>query len=166
MKHVLIVTCAVLVFAAAAQPAASDTEQDIHKLLDAWHQAAAKADEDVFFGSMADDAIYLGTDATERWTKTELMKWSKKHFDRESAWAFDPYDRTVYVSADGVTAWFEELLKTWMGVCRGSGVLVRDAADSGWKIVHYNLAVLVPNELIEDFIAIFPDKPTKSRGSQ
>ena len=157
-----LITAAFVVLAAggAAAQTADDPVQDIGELLDAWHNAAATADEDVFFGSMADDAIYLGTDATERWTKVEFMAWGKKHFERESAWSFEPYNRTIYVSSDGQFAWFEELLKTWMGVCRGSGVLTRDT-EGNWKIQHYNLAVTVPNDLMQDFIAIFDRTPAK-----
>jgi ketosteroid isomerase-like protein len=146
----------------------ADEVRDINALLDAWHRAAATADETVFFDSMADDAVYLGTDPSERWTKEQFMAWSKKHFDKESAWAFEPRDRTVYLSTDGRFAWFEELLDTWMGVCRGSGVLVREAGDDketgGWKIKHYNLAVTVPNDLIEAYISIFP-KPEEEADS-
>jgi hypothetical protein len=146
--------------------ASADDARDINALLDAWHRAAAEADEALFFGSMADDAVYLGTDASERWTKDQFEAWSKKHFERESAWSFEPYNRTVYLSADGRFAWFEELLRTWMGVCRGSGVLVNvddePGTHSGWRIKHYNLAVTVPNVLIEKFIAIFEEQPEKS----
>lgn len=153
-------TCLIaLAMAAAVAPsgAAAGDEAEINALVDSWHHAAATADEAVFFGSMTDDAVYLGTDPGERWAKRQFIEWSKKHFDRESAWAFRPYDRVVYLSGDNNVAWFEELLETWMGTCRGSGVLLR--GDGGWKIAHYNLAVTVPNELIEDFIAIFDKKP-------
>ncbi|MCK5618818.1 MAG: nuclear transport factor 2 family protein [Candidatus Krumholzibacteria bacterium] len=155
-----LITAAFVVLAAGGAGAQTPGDPAIGKLLDAWHNAAATADEDVFFGSMADDAIYLGTDATERWTRAEFMAWGKKHFERESAWSFEPYNRTIYVSADGQFAWFEELLKTWMGVCRGSGVLTRDT-EGNWKIQHYNLAVTVPNDLMQDFIAIFDRTPAK-----
>lgn len=128
----------------------------IHKLMDAWHHAAAVADEDTFFGSMTADGIYLGTDATERWLRDEMKEWSAKYFARESAWAFTAHDRQVYFSANGQTAWFEELLDTWMGPCRGSGVLIKTA--DGWKIRHYNLAVLVANDLIQDYIKLLPKK--------
>lgn len=114
-----------------------------------WHRAAAEADEDVFFGSMTEDAIYLGTDPSERWLRDELKEWSKKYFERETAWAFTPTERNWMLSEDRKIAWFDELLDTWMGICRGSGVLVM--TDDGWKLKHYNLAVTVYNEAIEDF---------------
>jgi hypothetical protein len=127
-------------------------EQDVNAFLDQWHEAAAKANADVFFGSMTDNSIYIGTDETERWTKTEFYAFAKKYFDRGKAWDFKPYDRDIHVSKNGEYVWFSELLTTWMGICRGSGVLVK--TDKGWKIEQYHLSVTVPNDLIKDFISL------------
>lgn len=124
----------------------------LNDFMNAWHKAAAIADEDVFFGSMAADGIYIGTDATEKWKRDEMKAWSKKYFDRESAWDFTTIDRAFYLSDDEETAWFEESLDTWMGVCRGSGVL--ELTKEGWKIRHYHLAVAVPNENVEEYLKI------------
>ena len=120
--------------------------------MDAWHQAAATGNEDVFFGSMTENAIYLGTDETERWSRTEFETWSKPYFERDTAWAFTPHSREIYFSADHRTAWFEELLDTWMGTCRGSGVLTKN--DSLWKLNHYNLSLVIDNDKIQKFIEI------------
>ncbi len=128
----------------------------INQFMDAWHHAAAIADEDKFFGSMTPDGIYLGTDAAERWLRDEMKEWAKKYFERESAWAFTAHDRQVYLAANGQLAWFEELLDTWMGPCRGSGVLQK--TPDGWKIRHYNLAVAVANDVINDYIKLLPKK--------
>lgn len=117
----------------------------IHGIMDSWHQAAAVADEAVFFGAMHQDGIYLGTDKTERWLRDELQEWSAPYFERDTAWAFTPYDRRVYFSDDGRTAWFEEGLETWMGPCRGSGVLKLDP-EGVWKIMHYDLSMLIDND--------------------
>lgn len=127
-----------------------DPKHVIDLVLNRWHHAAATADEDTFFGSMTQDAVYVGTDAAERWTRDEMREWSKKYFDRDTAWAFTPIKREVYLSDDGLTGWFEENLDTWMGVCRGSGVLHKEL--DGWKIKHYVLSVTVPNPLINQFI--------------
>lgn len=128
----------------------------IHKLMDDWHHAAAVADEDKFFGSMTPDGIYLGTDASERWLRDEMKEWSAKYFAKETAWAFTAHDRQVYFSQNGQMAWFEELLDTWMGPCRGSGVLQK--TSEGWKIKHYNLAVAVSNEVVNEYIKLLPKK--------
>lgn len=139
-------------------PVTAQPADDLHAFLDAWHRAAAEADEDVFFGSMAEDGIYLGTDASERWLRDEMAAWAKPYFENESAWAFTPHDRTFYFSEDSTYAWFEELLDTWMGTCRGSGVLHHTPA-LGWKIKQYNLAVAVPNDLIRDYLTLLNQAP-------
>jgi len=127
------------------------TQQEVvNTLLDDWHKAAATADADAFFGKMTEDGIYIGTDASERWLRDDLREWSKFAFDREVAWAFEPQKREVYFSDNYKTAWFEESLDTWMGVCRGSGVLVKQAGE--WKIKHYHLSVTIPNDLVNCFI--------------
>lgn len=127
-------------------------EARIHAFIDQWHQAAAKADANVFFGSIADDGVYIGTADFERWSKKEFIEFAKPYFDRGTAWDFKPRDRSVTISSDGRHAWFSELLETWMGVCRGSGVLVK--TNNGWTIVQYHLSVTVPNEIIGDFIKL------------
>jgi hypothetical protein len=132
----------------------------IHRFIDAWHQAATDANAEVFFGSMAEQSIYIGTDSWERWTKTEFEKFAKPYFDRGKAWDFKPYDRRVHVSKSGQIVWFSELLTTWMGVCRGSGVLER--TRDGWKIQQYHLSVTVPNDAIRDFISLVENFHKKS----
>lgn len=131
--------------------------QEIHDFIDQWHLAASRADEEAFFGAIADDGIYIGTDAHERWTKTEFLAFAKPYFDRGQAWDFKPRERDIHQSADGRLSWFSELLDTWMGVCRGSGVLEKTA--SGWKIRQYHLSVTVPNEVIRDFIKLIDGHP-------
>jgi len=54
----------------------------IEALATGWHKAAADADSTVFFDSMADDAIYIGTDKTEHWTKTEFLGFAAPYFAR------------------------------------------------------------------------------------
>ncbi len=120
--------------------------------MDGWHKAAATADEELFFGSMTDEGIYLGTDKTEKWTRDEMREWSKEYFDRESAWAFTTISRDVYLSEDANTVWFNEKLDTWMGVCKGTGVLVKQNGE--WKIALYDLSVAVDNDKIQQFIEL------------
>ncbi|GAB4250425.1 MAG: hypothetical protein Kow0027_13830 [Saprospiraceae bacterium] len=138
---------------------AVDEKVAINQFLDNWHQAAANADEDTFFGSMTMDGVYLGTDASEYWRRDEMRKWAQPYFDKDTAWAFKPKSRHIYMSADGQIAWFDELLDTWMGDCRGSGVLVK--TKDGWKLKHYNLAVTVPNDLMDQYLELLKAKPSK-----
>jgi len=98
----------------------------------------------------------LGTDASERWQRDEVREWAAFAFERDVAWAFRPYQRQLYESADSGTVWFEEMLDTEnMGTCRGPGVLSQ--AAEGWKIQHYDLAVMVPNEKMEDFLGLMEE---------
>ena len=124
----------------------------INTFIDKWHLAATTADLKSFFDAMAKDAIYIGTDSSERWTKEEFYRFAKPYFDRGKAWDFKPFDRDIHVSNDGQFAWFSELLVTWMGACRGSGIL-RKTADR-WEIKQYHLSVTVPNDAINDFISL------------
>jgi hypothetical protein len=149
MKKILLITSLLLVSGLAF--AQTDTVA-IHKFIDNWHLAATKADANAYFGAIADKGIFIGTDATERWNKQQFLTFAKPHFDRGKAWDFKAYDRTVHVSNDGRFVWFSELLTTWMGVCRGSGILENTA--NGWKIQQYHLSVTVPNDLIRDFLTL------------
>lgn len=130
----------------------SQSEEGLHKLIDSWHLAAAQANQEVFFSLMDTNFVYLGTDATERWNKTEFYKFSKPHFDNGKAWDFKPYDRTIIFSSDQKTAWFDELLDTWMGSCRGSGVLVYKNEE--WRFTHYHLSVTIDNDLMDGFLKL------------
>lgn len=125
-------------------------EAEVDALMDDWHNAAATADELIFFGSMTDDAIYIGTDASERWTRGEMIEWSKEYFKRESAWSFTTVSRNVVLNEAQNFGWFDELLDTWMGPCRGSGVVVK--TEDGWKIKHYHLSIAVPNDQVDGYL--------------
>ena len=135
-----------------SEPEIQKQKELIKTLIDDWHKAAADANLDAYFNIMTDDAIYLGTDAGEHWTKNEFYKFCKPYFDKGSAWEFKAKSRHIYFSEDFKTAWFDEVLDTWMGDCRASGVLLYK--NKMWKIVHYNLAVAVPNEVIREYIKL------------
>ena len=118
----------------------------IDKLMTDWHQAAATANFNAYFGVLHENSIYMGTDATERWTKKEFISFAKPFFDRKKAWDFKAIDRHINVSKDGKTAWIDEVLNTTnMSLCRGSGVLILE--NGKWKIMQYVLSVTIPNEI-------------------
>jgi hypothetical protein len=142
----------ICVFASAALGAPVQTPaQRVGMVLDDWHKAAGNADEARYFGYFAPNGVFMGTDATERWTVAEFRQWAKPHFDAKKAWNFTPRSRHIDVSADGKTAWFDEILDTPnLGLCRGSGVLVLLGGE--WKIAQYNLSVPIPNALVEGIV--------------
>lgn len=125
-------------------------QREVNVILNNWHKAAAKADFKEFFGVMLNDCRYLGTDKTENWSKAEFEKFAKPYFDKGKAWDFKPYDRRIYFSDDKSLVYFDELLNTWMGVCRGSGVL--KYVNGKYQLAHYNLAVTVANEKMKMFV--------------
>ena len=133
-----------LLLIAATTPAQPTPEA----VLDTWHLAAARADEELYFSLMTPEAVFLGTDGTERWTREEFRVWAHPFFEKGKAWSFRAVKRHVMVSKDQKTAWFDEALDTPnMGPARGSGVLVKEGKD--WKIAHYNLTVPIPNPLMK-----------------
>lgn len=142
-------------FAGCSTEANQSTQQQknaINSTLDSWHQAAADADFEQYFNHFAgDSAIFMGTDATERWTVPEFKEYARPHFDKGQAWDFTPVDRYIYLSESGQTAWFDESLDTPnLGPARGSGVLIQK--DDGWKIVHYNLSIPIPNAIVDTVV--------------
>ena len=122
------------------------------QLVDQWHQAAAQADFGKYFGFMDESFIFIGTAPGERWNKTEFAAFSKPYFDKGKAWDFKAKDRKWSFSKDGNTAWFDEVLDTWMNECRGSGVMVKNGKE--WKIVFYDLHVLIENEKMDEFLLL------------
>lgn len=128
----------------------------IDSLASRWHRAAAQADSAAFFGRMTNDAIYIGTDKTEHWTKDQFLAFASPYFARGKAWAFKAIERHVFYDPNSQTAYFDELLDTWMGPCRGTGVVKRDGPN-GWKIAHYTLSVTVDNDKIKGFIDLKKD---------
>lgn len=128
-------------------------ESEINLVLDNWHQAAAEANFNLYFNAMTDDAIYIGTDATENWNKPAFIQFTKPYFDKGKAWSFTKLERNIYFSLDKKTAWFDELLNTQMKICRGSGVLVVDK-NGNWKIKHYVLSMTIPNNHTNEVVKI------------
>lgn len=140
-------------------------EIEIGRVLDQWHAAAANADEALYFSFFADDdSIFMGTDATERWTAKAFREWARPYFERGRAWSFRAVSRHISVSSTGTTAWFDEALETPnLGPCRGSGVLT--LTDGAWRIAHYNLSVPIPNGIVDEVVRmIAAESPTGGEG--
>ena len=132
------------------------TVQRIDELATRWHAAASEADSASFFGPLTDDAVYIGTDPGEHWTKDEFLAFAAPYFAAGKAWSFTATERHVFFDESQDVAYWEELLDTWMGPCRGTGI-VRRAADGNWKIGHYTLSVAVPNDKIQPYLDLLGD---------
>ena len=134
----------------------SDEKILASKALDNWHAAAGSADFEAYFGLMTEDAVFIGTDATENWQRNEFINYAKPHFDKGRAWNFTAVERNIYVSDVANIAWFDELLDTQMKICRGSGVLKK--VNGKWKIAHYVLSIAVPNETVDELVKLKGEK--------
>ena len=126
----------------------------IDNLLSSWHEAAAQAKFEDFFNPIAEDGVYIGTDEKEVWSKKEFAAFAKPYFEKGRAWEFKAIDRNIYFAGNPKVAWFDETLETWMGVCRGSGVVKYDEPTKNYKIQHYVLSLTVPNEVIREVMNV------------
>ena len=131
--------------------AQTPTNTPIAKALDQFHQAASEADGETYFGLLAENAVFIGTDGSERWTKAQFEQFASPYFAKGTGWTYHPRDRHVQLSADGKVAWFDEMLDNQSyGECRGTGVLV--LTENGWKIMQYHLTIPLPNDLAKDIV--------------
>ncbi|KFF07141.1 nuclear transport factor 2 family protein [Flavobacterium reichenbachii] len=138
----------ILLLLLAVSLANAQTDKDkITQTLDTWHKAAADVKFDAYFNTLADDAVYIGTDATENWTKPAFKAWAKPYFDKGTTWNFTALERHIFFDKSGKIAWFDELLNTQMKICRGSGVLIKVGKE--WKIQHYVLSMTIPNDEVD-----------------
>ena len=155
MKNLLFTCLALAFFTGFTGNAQSSPKEKINSMLEAWHDAAARADYDDYFELMADESIFIGTDPTENWEKDAFAEWSKPYFDKGKAWSFSTLERNIFLKEDCEIAWFDELLETHMGICRGSGVVTKE--DGEWKVKHYVLSIEIPNENVDEVTLIKKD---------
>ncbi len=119
----------------------------INRVLDNYHQAAANAEWDRYFDLMSENSVFIGTDASERWTKTEFQQYSRG----SRGWRYTPQRRNIDITPDGMSAWFDELLLSEsFGSSRGTGILIN--TEQGWKISQYHLTLPIPNGMVREIM--------------
>ena len=119
---------------------------DINTLLDGLHEDAHKGNFAAYFDRYSSDAVFLGTDKTERWNIQEFKSYAKPAFADGHGWTYEVIERNWEGSGD--TRWFDEILfNKKLGHCRGTGVV--EKVDGSWKIAHYSLTLLIPNDIAE-----------------
>jgi ketosteroid isomerase-like protein len=134
---------------AAAERAAVDA------ILSEFHRLASQGDFGPYFELFTDDAVFMGTDASERWSVEDFRGYASA----SDGWTYDMTERHIFLDAEANTAWFDERLENARyGETRGTGVLVRTAG--GWKITQYNLTIPVPNELALEFVERIRERGT------
>ncbi len=156
MKHGLgsvrwVLWGAMLFLAVTSGAADGDNEvEQVAAALNDLHAAASEADGERYFSLFSADSVFLGTDATERWSKSEFQSFAQPYFSQGKGWTYRVRER--HITLAGTIAWFDEVLDNdSYGECRGSGVLQK--TDSGWKIEQYNLTIPIPNELAKGIVA-------------
>ena len=128
-----------------ADPLPQEQHQEIASIadvLDSFHVSAASGDWLTYFSLMSEDAVFIGTDAAERWSKSEFQTYAGK----TKGWIYSLTTRNINLTPSGDSAWFDEILASAdYGTSRGTGVLIR--TDAGWKISQYSLSFPIPNPL-------------------
>ena len=155
MKKALIFSFSIFFFYACASSKIitldkDATEKEVNTLLVNWHKAASDANFNAYFGFMDSTAVYIGTAAEEIWTKEQFAAFSKPYFDKGKAWSFTTLERNIYMNDAANVVWFDELIATWMGTCRGSGVL--EKKGNSWKMRQYVLSITIPNDDVQKVI--------------
>ena len=126
---------------------ADDQRAAIDALIDGLHQDAHEGNFQTYFDRYTPDAVFLGTDKSERWTIEEFKVYAEPAFEDGHGWTYLVKERNW--EGDGSTRWFDEvLLNEKLGHCRGTGVV--ELIDGEWKIAHYALTMLVPNDIAAD----------------
>lgn len=134
---------------------------DVNAVLESYHKAAADSDFNAYFDLFTSDAIFIGTDATENWNMTQFKAYAQPVFQKKRGWKMSAFERHIFFTKDGKTAWFDELLDTSMSVCRGSGVLVKVGKE--WKIKHYVLSMTIPNDEVKQVLPLIVEKQAELR---
>ena len=136
----LFLTSLVFIFIISADEQRASTDE----LLDGLHRDAHEGNFQTYFARYIPDAIFLGTDKTERWTIEEFKTYAKPAFADGHGWTYRVIERNW--EGGGDVRWFDEILfNEKLGYCRGTGGV--KLIDNEWKIAHYSLTMLVPNEI-------------------
>jgi ketosteroid isomerase-like protein len=147
----------VVLLSAGSVGSAETPDALVRGVLTDFHAAASEADASRYFGHFTPEAVFLGTEASERWTVAEFREYAKPHFDAGRGWTYVATERHVLFSADGGLAWFDETLHSEKyGQLRGTGVLRR--SEGSWKIAHYSMTFLVPNDVAPEVVRVIRDR--------
>ena len=119
-------------------------QEKLDVLLNGLHQDAHEGNYETYFERYTSDAVFLGTDKTERWTIQEFKEYAKPAFADGHGWTYEVVERNWEGSGD--TRWFDEILfNEKYGHCRGTGVV--ELINGEWKVAHYSLTLLIPNDI-------------------
>ena len=119
-------------------------QEKLDTLLNGLHEDAHGGNYEAYFDRYTSDAVFLGTDKNERWSINEFKDYAKPAFADGHGWTYEVVERNWEGSGD--TRWFDEILfNQKYGHCRGTGVV--ELINGEWKIAHYSLTLLIPNDI-------------------
>ncbi|QDE32066.1 MULTISPECIES: nuclear transport factor 2 family protein [Shewanella] len=113
--------------------------QAVNALLNQLHESAAAADWTTYFSLYHPQAVFIGTDQSERWNMVEFEGYAKP----TKGWHYDVKSRHL-LQIDDTIVFDEQLYSPSYGVSRGTGALVHTV--DGWKIAQYHLSFPIPND--------------------
>ena len=87
---------------------ADDQQAAIDALIDGLHQDAHEGNFQTYFDRYTPDAVFLGTDKSERWTIEEFKVYAEPAFEDGHGWTYSVKERNW--EGDGTTRWFDEVL--------------------------------------------------------
>ncbi len=132
----------------------SSAVDEIGKVIDDFHDAAAHGDKHRYLGHLSEDAVFMGTDEWERWPKNpDFSDYVDGRFENGRGWNYKSVERKIHVSNSADVAWFDEVVfSATNGRFRGTGVLTMQ--NGSWKISHYAMSFLILNENWDEVIAL------------
>ena len=139
----------------ATQTAPDPAEAQVAAVLDQLNAASSAADGPAYFALFTPDARFVGTDASEHWSRARFEALYAPYFAQGKGWSYPATERTITIAPIDCRciAWFEEkLTNESYGETRGSGVL--RLTDDGWKIEQYVLSFAIPNDKADAVVAI------------
>ena len=126
------------------------SEKAVNKVLNNLHLYASQASGEKYIDLFSEDAVFFGTDISERWPKEEFRTYAMGRFKSGVGWTYYMKERNIFFSDDGRTAWFDEIVENKSyGEFRGTGVLVLE--NNEWKISQYNLLLPIPNDYLQKY---------------
>ena len=139
-------TLLIAVVLSSANWAQETGQPALNSLIDGLHKDAHEGNFETYFARYSSDAVFMGTDKTERWTIDAFKTYAAPAFEDGHGWTYEVVERNW--EGDGDTRWFDEILfNEKLGHCRGTGVV--EKVGNNWKIAHYSLTLLIPNDIAE-----------------
>jgi ketosteroid isomerase-like protein len=150
IKILLILASLVLLTSSSAfskdvQPLAKNVLELIESKMDDFHDAADKGDNVRYLNHFSEDSVFMGTDDWERWPYIEFSKYVNKHFKNGKGWSYSAIKRFTNLNFEKELAWVDEIVESKNGE-RFRGTAVLEKTQQEWKLKHYSLTKLVPNE--------------------